>query len=279
MIVEKEALFEGKTIDEAISKGLVELSLEEDNVVVEVVATPVKGLFGIGSSPAKVKIIYETEVADAPIKAEPVASVAPKAAAPKTDATQKAAPTPKASAPKADIETKNDAAPKAFVPSSEVSSSANFKAVDGTASQKFVTDILNILELNAQVKATTDGSLLKVEVEGDAMGMLIGRHGETMDALQYLTSLVEKNSDGDFDKVHLDVQGYRSKREDALIALANRTAEKVKKNRRNSTLEAMNPYERRIIHAALQEVCGIHTFSVGSDPHRKIVVAFGEKKR
>lgn len=122
----------------------------------------------------------------------------------------------------------------------------------------------------------TDG-ILKIDMSGNSMGMLIGRRGETLDALQYLTSLVLNNGKEDYIKVMLDTEDYREKREDTLKRLAARLADKVQRSGRRVVLEPMNPYERRILHSTLQDYTKIYTYSEGEDPFRSVVVALKTK--
>ena len=111
------------------------------------------------------------------------------------------------------------------------------------------------------------------------MGIVIGRRGETLDALQYLTSVIVNKNSNDYIKVTVDTENYRAKREETLIRLANKVAEKVVKNGRNMTLEPMNPFERRIIHSSLQENEDVTTYSIGEEPNRKVVVALEKKSK
>ena len=122
-----------------------------------------------------------------------------------------------------------------------------------------------------------EDGVLKIDMTGGTMGMLIGRRGETLDALQYLTSLVINNGKEDYTKVMLDTEDYRRKREDTLKRLAARLADKVQKSGRRVVLEPMNPYERRILHATLQDYAKVYTYSEGEDPFRSVVVALKSK--
>lgn len=136
----------------------------------------------------------------------------------------------------------------------------------------FVGDILDKMDIDATISVSETDETVKVEISGDNVGLLIGRRGETLDAIQYLTSLVVNKESDDFKRVIVDVENYRQKREDTLIALAYRMADKVEKYKKSVTLEPMTPYERRIIHSALQERFTIETISVGEEPNRKVVI-------
>lgn len=136
----------------------------------------------------------------------------------------------------------------------------------------FVGDILDKMDIDATISVSETEDTVKVDISGENVGLLIGRRGETLDSIQYLTSLVVNKGREDFKRVIVDVEGYRKKREETLIALAYRMANKVEKYKKSVTLEPMTPYERRIIHSALQERFTIETVSVGEEPNRKVVI-------
>lgn len=137
----------------------------------------------------------------------------------------------------------------------------------------FLRDVLNKMEIMAEIKMKEEKDTLHIELIGPKMGTIIGYRGETLDSLQYLTSLiVNKGHENPYKRVILDTENYRSKREETLKRLAGKTAYKVKKYKKAIKLEPMNPYERRIIHAALQEDKAIATFSEGEEPFRRIVI-------
>ncbi len=137
----------------------------------------------------------------------------------------------------------------------------------------FLKGVLDSMEILAEIEAKLEDNILKVNLTGPKMGLIIGYRGETLDSLQYLTSLViNKRRDGEYVRVVLDTEGYRQKREETLERLAEKTAYKVKKYGRAMKLEPMNPYERRIIHSKLQEDTKVKTFSVGDEPFRRVVI-------
>ena len=144
---------------------------------------------------------------------------------------------------------------------------------------KFLTDIFAAMQLDIKVSASmeSEDSLL-VNLDGENMGIVIGKRGDTLDSLQYLTSLVVNQQSEDYIKVTIDTENYREKRTEALLALSSRLAEKVAKTGRKFTLEPMNPYERRVIHANLQDHEAVTTFSVGTEPYRKVVIAPKDRK-
>ncbi len=136
----------------------------------------------------------------------------------------------------------------------------------------FLSEVFEKMGLNAEVEAEeNDGSIL-IKVKGKDIGIIIGRRGETLDSLQYLTSLVVNKGEEPYKRVVIDIENYRHKREETLVKLANRLAEKVIKYKKNITLEPMNPYERRIIHSSLQNHKYVETYSVGDEPNRKVVI-------
>lgn len=139
--------------------------------------------------------------------------------------------------------------------------------------KKFIIDVLNAMGIDVKVSAALNGDVIDINLEGEDMGIVIGKRGDTLDSLQYLTSLVVNRTSKDYIKVTIDTENYREKRKEALIALSNRLAAKVGRSGRKFALEPMNPYERRIIHANLQDNEEVTTFSVGQEPYRKVVIA------
>ena len=139
--------------------------------------------------------------------------------------------------------------------------------------EKFLLGLFQRMNMGVVIKSETEDGMMKLDLSGRGMGLLIGRRGETLDALQYLTSLVVNNGKADYTKVMLDTEDYRKKREDTLKKLAARLADKVQKSGKRVVLEPMNPYERRILHATLQDYDKVYTYSEGEDPFRSVVVA------
>ncbi len=145
--------------------------------------------------------------------------------------------------------------------------------------RSFLKPILNSMGLEEEMEIVMDGDTLTVKLAAENIGIVIGRRGETLDALQYLLGLVVNKSSERFIRVTLDVGNYREKREETLVKLAKRLAEKVSKTRKNMTLEPMNPYERRIIHATLQNYGSVETYSIGDEPNRKVVIKYKKEVR
>lgn len=147
---------------------------------------------------------------------------------------------------------------------------------DGVA---FLTDVFEKMNIDVDIEKTEDDESISLMVTGKDSGIIIGRRGETLDALQYLTSLVVNKNSSKYKRVTVDIENYRHKREETLVRLAERLADKVVKYRRNVSLEPMNPYERRIIHSTLQNNNYVETYSVGEDPNRKVVIALKQGNR
>ena len=138
----------------------------------------------------------------------------------------------------------------------------------------FLVNVLNSMNINADIDIKEENDIININLKGSKMGLVIGYRGETLDSLQYLVSLVvNKNHENPYKKVVLDAENYRHKREETLIKVAQKTAYKVKKSGRPYKLEPMNPYERRIIHSALQEYNDINTYSEGEEPFRRIIIS------
>ena len=140
----------------------------------------------------------------------------------------------------------------------------------------FLNDLLEKMGVTAKASAIETDDGISVVIDGDSTGVLIGRRGETLDALQYLTSLIVNKDKEDYSRVFVDTENYRKKREETLIRLANRIANKVEKTGKRAVLEPMNPYERRVLHATLQKNPNVETISEGEEPFRRVII---KKKR
>lgn len=139
--------------------------------------------------------------------------------------------------------------------------------------KEFLSQVFDAMGLDVEISAKSDGDTLFTEMSGEHMGLVIGKRGDTLDALQYLTSLIVNHEVSERIRVILDTENYREKRQTALVALANRLADKVARTGKKHTLEPMNPYERRIIHSCLQANDEVTTFSIDEEPRRKVVIA------
>ena len=150
---------------------------------------------------------------------------------------------------------------------------AEAKDLNAVIAKGFLSEVFEAMNLEVEIVAKTGEESLNVDMSGEHMGLVIGKRGDTLDALQYLTSLVVNRESEERVRVILDTENYRAKRQDALLTLASRLADKVTRTGKKYTLEPMNPYERRIIHSALQSNENVTTFSVGEEPYRKVVIA------
>ena len=252
----------GKTEEEAIRKGLEQLGLERDDVSVEILERARSGFLGIGSSPAKVRVTYELDVAEEPKPEAPKAKPAEK-----KPEVPKAKPEEKKPEPKAEEKKTEPAAPAC-------------DNDDARRIKDFLTGLLEHMDSAAEVKVyEEEKNRYKVILEGQKLGALIGRRGETLDAIQQLTNYAVNSGRDKHLRIHVDAENYRAKREQSLESLANKVAGKVLKYRRSVTLEPMNAYERHVIHAALQDKEGVTTYSIGTEPNRRVVVAYERGNR
>lgn len=297
-----------RTIEEAISTGLEHLGVSISDVTVDILEEGSKGLFGLfGSRPAKVRLTLKEEekgeeearaVLEDALKEEaapnPVQTAAqeekpaPKTDKPAQEKAEKAEDEPKPAqkpaskprkpreprenrepqAPKQPKEPKPEPEPKEIVPAEQAD-----RATAAGRAQEFLQQLTQRMGVNVSVAVSTDEEgNVHVDMEGDTLGILIGRRGETLDALQYLTSLQVNKGQNNYTRVTLDTEGYRAKREEALIRLANRMANRAQKTGRKVSMEPMNPYERRILHSALQNHPAVTTHSEGEEPNRHVVI-------
>lgn len=239
----------GKTIDEAIEQGLKELNCNRDDVEVEILEAPSRGLFGlIGAKDAKVKLKLRNKESEAEIFGlNGLGS----------------------------NEGKNIKAVKIEKTNSELikpENKADHNVLPENAALNFLEKVFDKLELKVEKEISRQEDFIYISFHGEDLGILIGRRGETLDSLQYLTNLVVGKKCGQKYRIVLDVEGYRKRREQTLINLAHRLSEKVKKTGHNIVLEPMNPHERRIIHTALQNDQKVRTFSEGEEPYRKVII-------
>ena len=273
----------GKTVDEARINACALLGVEKDdiNVSYEVLEMPQKtGFLGLKLTPAKVRVSVE-------LPDEPVAAPAAPAAAPAPVVEEKAAPAEPV------VEEAVPEAPAAEAPAAPVEEAAPAEEQAAPAAEGEEVEVPICIEENAKVQAAVDylkdviekmgvqdvsfsavqkGEATIIRLNGEKMGALIGRRGETMESLSYLASLVANRLEGDYIKLGLDVAGYRDKRESDLTALAQRIGAKVRRTGRSFAMEPMNPYERRIIHSAIGKMEGVRSESKGEGRDRRVVI-------
>lgn len=267
----REVIKTAKTVEEATELALAELGLGADEAEIEVLELPQRKLFR--SIPAKVRAYVEEEEEEpAPAPAAPV-SAAPVAAAQKRPEPPKAkAEKSQAAAPKK--ETKPEPRQAAAEPEKEeeiIDLSENQKARDAVEYLREVCARMGADKI--EITPVRQGEAAVLRIEGESAGTLIGHRGEVMEALSYLTGLVANRSGGDYMKIGLDINHYRSKREANLVALAKRIGAKVARTGRGHTLEPMNPYERRIIHSTISEMEGVKSESIGEGANRRVVIS------
>ena len=260
----------GKTVDEARAKACALLGVQADdlNVSYEVLEMPQKtGFLGLKTTPAKVRV--SVELPDAPAAApakpvEPVAEQPVETAAP----VQETAPVAEPAAPAA--EQPAEAAEEAEEVEEPIVIEENAKV---KAAVDYLREVITLMGVeNVTFSAVQKGEATIIRLDGEKLGALIGRRGETMESLSYLASLVANRLEGDYIKLGLDVAGYRDKRESDLTALAQRIGAKVRKTGRSFAMEPMNPYERRIIHSAISKMEGVRSESKGEGRDRRVVI-------
>lgn len=270
----------GKTEEEAINRALEQLKLDRDDVSVEILERAKAGFLGLGSCPAKVRVSYgedEEPAAPAQPKVEKVREDKPKAEKPRAE--KKPAEKPQ----RREEPVKKELAPKTEEAQTVKSPEDLGEEVNDERAQeirKFLSGLLQQMEVQAEVKVyLPEKGRYKVFLEGQGLGAIIGRRGETLDAIQQLTSYAVNRSGSGRVRVQLDAENYREKREQSLQHLARKVAAKVTKYRRSVTLEPMNAYERHVIHTALQDVPNVTTYSTGTEPNRRVIVAYDREKK
>ena len=287
----------GRTEEAAVQSALEQLGLDRDSVSVEILDRAKKGFLGLGSTPAKVRVTYEVpDPVEPPKPAAPVKKPEPvKAPAPEKKPEPKPEKKPEpVKAPEKPVEKEPEpvkAAPAA-APVPEETPTAPEEAPAAPAEEApvepavleeriraFLTGLLEHMGVDATVNVgeKTENGIL-VTLEGPKLGALIGHRGETLDAIQQLTNYSVNRGRTNRTRIHIDAENYRAKREESLRRLANKVAGKVVKYRRNITLEPMNAYERHVIHEALQDYPDVITYSTGTEPNRRTVVAFSRGK-
>ena len=306
--MEKTLITTGKTIDLAIEAALAQLGLERDDVSVQVLAQAKAGFLGFGAAPAKVQVTYEAPdpkpeapkvalssasrskpKAAAPVKKPEAPKQEPKVEAPKAEPKVEApraevkpeapkAPkqeAPKQPKPKVPKQPKADAAPKAEAPKEPKTFAPAEPGSTEEAIEQFLKGLLEHMGSNAVPHAwKVEKGTYKAELVGDDLGYLIGRRGDTLDAIQHLCNYSIKREGEGHIRINVDAEEYREKREESLRRYARKKAQQVLKNRRRTTLEPMNAYERHVIHATLQEMENITTHSTGTEPNRRVVIEY-----
>ena len=301
--MEKKSIISGKTIDEAKANAAAQLGLDADSFSYQVIQMPKSGFLGIGAQPAKIEVTYEVPdpVPEAPkvalssasrSKPKPIKKPEPRQELPKPAPAPAPAPQPKAepaekAEPAAPRQEKRERPPrepreprekKPQTPKAPKEPKVYVPAEPGSVEEKIETFIAGLLE-RMDSKAVPhcwkeDGNTYQVELVGEDLGYLIGRRGDTLDAIQHLANYsINRGVEGHI-RINVDAESYREKREESLRRYAVKKAQQVLKMRRRTTLEPMNAYERHVIHAALQDMDNITTHSTGVEPNRCVVIEY-----
>ena len=246
--MEKE--FTAKTVDEAKALAAADFGVSAEEIDFDILEQPRKGLFGMKGN-ARVLASYEAPAE--PEKAEP--------------AEEEAGIPEEEPAPASFEEEEAENAPE--LPADfDIEGSAKVQAA-----KKYLTDVLHALGLeNFEINAVRRDGNIVLDITGEKLGVVIGRRGETLDSLQYLTILASNRTEESYCRISIDCNGYRDKRRETLESLAKRTSAKVIKQGRKIALEPMNPYERRIIHSCVAEIEGVSSHSTGTEPYRRVVI-------
>ena len=245
--------YKGKTVDDAITEACQALTITSDKLEYEVLEKGSTGILGFGSKPAVIKARIKEDkpekVEKKPVKEE------------------------------AKVEKKNE---KVLEKVEEKPQRKEFKAdknstVEPAADPKeFLENVFKAMDMKVNIDVVKEGNEINIELSGDDMGVLIGKRGQTLDSLQYLTSLVVNKGTSEYIRVKVDTEDYRKRRKETLENLAKNLAYKVKRTKKPVSLEPMNPYERRVIHSALQNDKYVSTHSEGEEPYRKVVITLNK---
>lgn len=254
-----------KNVEEALTQAMIKLGTTSDKMGYEVISEGRSGFFGIGSKPAVIKAWIKEDAISQELKSFMEPSV--KTSEPKVKDVKEA----KAESKKPEVKVKK-----------EDTAVAEKKADVKVAStpEEFITQVCNAMGLEVSVDSRFDEAenVLDINMIGDDMGILIGKRGQTLDSLQYLTGLVANKNKEEYIRVKLDTENYRERRKETLENLARNIAYKVKRTKKPVALEPMNPYERRVIHAALQNDRYVVTRSEGEEPFRHVVISLKREK-
>ena len=266
----------GKTEEEAVAKALAQLGLDRDDVSVEILERAKSGFLGLGSCPAKVRVSYGEETDDAPVSQEEPQAPQTAAPAPKQEKKQEKSAERRQEKRK---EPKQPAVKETPAPQATQDLGEEVNDEKAAAIRTFLTGLLEQMESPAQVRVyLPEKGRYKVILEGENLGVLIGRRGETLDAIQQLTSYAVNRGGDRRCRIQLDAENYRERREQSLCRLAEKMAEKAVRYRRNVTMEPMNAYERHVIHTALQDTPHVTTYSTGVDPNRRVIISYDRNK-
>ncbi|MBE5777804.1 MAG: protein jag [Clostridiales bacterium] len=257
----------GKTVEEAISLGLEKLGVSFEDVTIDIVSEGEKGFLGfIGTKPAVVTLTMKEDESASVV--EEILDTVHQAAENSVKETAEAV----REEVKEKLQQKQEPALEAAA-AMVAEAAQQAESIQQQKAVEFLSQLTKLMGVNVTINSKVDEEgNVRVDMHGDTLGILIGRRGETLDAVQYLTSLYVNRGQEGYTRVTLDTENYRAKREEALIRLANRMANRAIKTGRKVSLEPMNPYERRILHSALQKNDAVTTHSEGEEPNRHVVI-------
>ena len=296
-------IFTARSIEEAKELAAKKFGKSISEIKFEILDEGKKGLFGIGSKEAKVKATVEDGAAAAAPVVAPEAPKAPVTTAPAPKAEEPATKT--AAEPKPVVTTETKAEPKAAETKTETSAAEvaenpaeaiddeeaysldNFTLIEDEAlinpkvelAKDYITSILRAMDVDVEFQVYQNETGAVINIESNNNGTIIGRRGETLDAIQYLCSIIANKGDKDYYRITIDCLGYRNKRKETLEQLAAKVAKSVLRTGRSQPLEPMNPYERRVIHSAISNIDGVSSRSVGEEPYRKIIISSTNPRR
>lgn len=262
--------FSGRTVDEAIFHGLTEMGVTIDEVEIETLQSETKGLFGLGSKLAVVRLT-EREV---PVVPDMEQYRQREEEAPRAPRQERGERGGRGGRGRCRDEGRSRGGRRERQEPAVVQDPYDYseELARELPAAIFLTELLGKMGVEGKVLAAQTEDGLRLRIDGDAMGLLIGRRGETLDALQYLVSLHVNRTSEEYQRITLDTEGYRSRREETLCRLARKTASQVRATGRPIAMEPMNPYERRILHSALQDFRGVTTHSEGEEPNRRVII-------
>ena len=267
----------GRSEEDAIAAALFQLGLDRDDVSVEVLERAKSGFLGFGGNPAKVRVSYEVPDEDAPAAPEQPEPAQQAEPAPVSQSEPKTEPAGGQLEPGDELLIGREEEQSAPVQEEKAQDGLEPAEADDPRAvriREFLTGLMEHLHVQAVPEIYVNERGYQVVLQGHGLGAIIGRRGETLDAIQQLTNYSVNRGQSKRVRIHVDAEGYRAKREESLQRLAVKVAGKVVKYRKNMTLEPMNAYERHVIHAALQDYPNVTTYSTGVEPNRRTVVAY-----
>ena len=272
----------GRSEEDAIAAALFQLGLDRDDVSVEVLERAKSGFLGFGGNPAKVRVSYEVPDEDAPAAPEQPEPAQQAEPAPVSQSEPKTEPAGGQLEPGDELLIGREEEQSAPVQEEKAQDGLEPAEADDPRAvriREFLTGLMEHLHVQAVPEIYVNERGYQVVLQGHGLGAIIGRRGETLDAIQQLTNYSVNRGQSKRVRIHVDAEGYRAKREESLQRLAVKVAGKVVKYRKNMALEPMNAYERHVIHAALQDYPNVTTYSTGVEPNRRTVVAYAPEQK